>query len=147
MFIERTINKMFYATVSPLAYLIAIQGALAGLSFTILNWTGRVSDYVLLGATEYADKTWWSLLILTVSILLLISFKLRRRLLAMGAAFVSCLCWLYAYSIHFAVGDHIGGLPELTIGLGAGYIYMAADHNRLWRPPLKDEEIDSLVWD
>ena len=130
--ILKTVDRSLSGHVTPLVYLLSLQFLIFGVSFVFFSDETTASRTILYPYGMYGGVSAWGV-VLIVSSLLTIAGALAKNVLAVSfGGFGLFTSWLFATITYFeSQGVFQASLAIINV-LAAGYIFLAANLNRLW---------------
>lgn len=118
--------------VTPLAYLLAIEAIIYGLSFSVFSSTSGASLTILYKSASFGGTPAWGLILLAAGIFLYAGMALKNKVLTETSALVAAMCWIFAGILYFEIGIVFQLAVALIHLLCFGYCYLASSMNQLW---------------
>lgn len=130
--IIRFIRRTLTTRVTPLAYLLAIEAIIYGLSFSVFSHTSGASLTVLYKSASFGGTPAWGMILLVAGIVLYAGMVLKNRFMTEMSALVAAMCWIFAGILYFELGLVFQLAVALVHLLCFGYCYLASSMNQLW---------------
>lgn len=137
-FVNQTINT----SVTPLAYLVAMQTAIYGLQIFFFSFTFSVQQLVLFQTGAFVGAPVWGVIAVLAGGTLIAGMMIKNAGLVSAGAFLMAMCWVFAVIAYSMSGYFAHAMIAFITVIEAGYFFIASSIKRLWNysPSSVDEE-------
>jgi hypothetical protein len=128
-FIIRTLSYR----VTPLAYLVALQGLVYGVSFTFFSSSPGVTNTILFKNGAVVGVELWGIIALVSSLVLITGLLNKSGLATSLGALGMFLAWVFAAIVYLTGGYYYLLFPLAVVNILAhAYLYIAASMDKLF---------------
>jgi len=119
--------------VTPLAYLIALQGVVYGAAFTFFSSSAGVQNTILFKNSALVGIHVWGVIALVSAVTLFLGMLIKSKVLTGAGSLGMFLSWTFAAIVYATGGYYYMLLPLAVINMLAhGYFYLASSLDQLW---------------
>lgn len=138
------IIKTLSTRVTPLAYLVALQGIVYGTAFTFFSSSPGVQNTILFKDGALVGVTIWGEIALISAITLFVGMFVKSKIATGAGSLGMFLVWTFAAIIYITGGYFYLLFPLAVLNMMAhGYFYLASSLDRLWDyTPLDIDTLD-----